>query len=291
LCALREGLIHSSTGIIHDQAAGKYLLETSWGWGKYTTAAARIFNGRVHRISSAKPLYVFSSVGYHGIVEDLSAILALQERGHRFDVILEKRNSWMSKLVQLFLPADDSVIQTEAGVWISAPNLLITTKSAFGEFPHPDLLATLRRGARRLEGKSAFAPRLFISRGDAPSRTCPEETRIAEHYRGRGYQTLRLSEIHVRDQVLALREATAVAGLHGAGLTNLVWGQKAIRVHELYFSSWFNSCYACLSHSLGHSYHNLKIDPDAAGGTDPLQRLTDLPDDGWPASAASPARS
>jgi hypothetical protein len=105
LCRVRRGLINLSTGIIHVPEARKYLLETCWGWAKYTTASVRLFNRRVHRIPSGAPVYVFAGVGYHGIVEDLSAILLLREQGHQFKVLVDGRNEWMLGLLALFLPA------------------------------------------------------------------------------------------------------------------------------------------------------------------------------------------
>ncbi len=266
LCRVRRALINLSTGIIYDPEARKYLLETCWGWAKYTTASVRLHNRRVHRIPSGAPVYVFAGVGYHGIVEDLSAILLLREQGHQFKVLVDGRNEWMLGLLALFLPASVEVIRAPAGSWIeAADDLLIVTKSAFGEFVHPRLLDALRRAARPLQGASPLRPRLFISRADTRNRAHGAEERLAAPFVERGFDLVRLSALNVREQVLAFQHATDVAGLHGAGFANLVWSQGPVQVDELYSPQYFNSCYACLAHTLGHPYasHRLTADPSA----------------------------
>jgi capsular polysaccharide biosynthesis protein len=134
--------------------------------------------------------------------------------------------------------------------------MLIATKSALGEFVHPGLIATLRAAAAGLPGRSTLPRKLFISRADSANRTYPHEGTIAETFRRHGFTPVTLGSLSVPEQLLAFREATHVAGLHGGGLVNLVWGQAPIEVFELYLQSHFNSCYSSLSFSLGHAYRN-----------------------------------
>jgi hypothetical protein len=259
LCRLRQGLVHLSTGVVHDLPSGKYIVDTSWGWGKYTTSQVRRFNRRIFPIENPRPVYVFTSVGYHGIMEDLSAILLLRELGHAFDIVIDERNHWMRHLLPLFLPPGTRVRPAPGGVWVTARDLLITTKSALGEFVHPRLLTTLRRAAERLPGHSTRGSKLFISRADTRNRAYPGEASLARAHAAQGFEVLTLGTLPVTDQVLAFRNATHVAGLHGAGLANLVWGRNSIQVTEFYLPEFFNSCYASLSLTLGHRYANTSL--------------------------------
>ncbi len=265
LCRVRRGLINLATGIVYDPQARKYLLETCWGWAKYTTASVRLYNRRAHRTAPGTPVYVFAGCGYHGIVEDLSAILLLREQGHEFRILVDGRNQWMLGLLALFLPPSVEVIRAPAGSWIEAADeMLIVTKSAFGEFVHPQLLEALRRAARRIPGRSPLGSRLFISRADTPNRAHGSEDQLAAPFVERGFNRVRLSELSVGEQVLAFQHATDVAGLHGAGFTNLVWSQTQVRIDELYSPQYYNSCYVCLAHTLGHLYANHRLTADPA---------------------------
>jgi hypothetical protein len=271
LCELSGGLVHLSTGIIHDPDSGKHVVETSWGWGKYSTAAARNYQRRESFIPSAKPIYAFTSVGYHGVMEDLSCLLLLRRLGMEFDVVIDERSKWMIGLLALLLPQTVRVLPLPGGTWVRAERMIIATKSAFGEFVHPELLAELREAAVGLPGRSTLPRKLFVSRADTANRTYPHEGAIAETFRRHGFTPVTLGSLSVQDQLLAFREATHVAGIHGAGLTNLVWGQESIDVSELYLKSYYNSCYSSLCFSLSHPYRNYLL-----SDTDEPPELTGL---------------
>jgi hypothetical protein len=264
LCELSGGLVHLSTGIIHDPDSGKYVVETSWGWGKYSTAAARNYQRRETFIPSAKPVYPFTSVGYHGVMEDLSCLLLLRDLGMEVDVVIDERNQWMIRLLGLLLPQTIRVLPLRGGIWVRAERMVIATKSAFGEFVHPSLIATLRAAAAGLPGRSSLPRKLFVSRADTANRSYPHEGAIAETCQRHGFTPVTLGSLSVQDQLLAFREATHVAGLHGGGLANLVWGQESIDVLEFYLLSHYNSCYSSLCFSLGHPYRNHLLSENSA---------------------------
>jgi capsular polysaccharide biosynthesis protein len=181
-----------------------------------------------------------------------------------FDVVIDERSQWMLSLLGLLLPQSVRVLPLRGGTWVRAERMLIATKSALGEFVHPGLLATLRGAAAGLAGRSSLPRKLFISRADTVNRTYLHEGAIAERFQRQGFTPVKLATLSVQDQLLAFREATHVAGLHGGGLANLVWGQESIDVFELYLLSHYNSCYSSLCFSLGHPYRNRRLSEEGA---------------------------
>jgi hypothetical protein len=60
----------------------------------------------------------------------------------------------------------------------------------------------------------------------------------------------------VTDKVLAFRDVAHVAGLHGAGLANVIWGRNSIHWTEFYLPKFVHRCDASPRLPLGHRYAN-----------------------------------
>lgn len=264
---LSDAYVSLGNGNVFFPFAGKYVFETSWGWAKYRTASIGTFKrDNVIEITSGRPLYLFSGRGYHGVMEDLSSILLLHERGEKFDIVIAADNDWMRQLLDNLLPEEFNIRTVTGRPWVKAREFIVTTKSAFGEFVHPGLIKHLNNAVRNVQGESDKG-KLFISRSDSNNRTYREEEGLTQLFLDQGYTRVVLSEMSVREQIVAFKHADAVAGLHGAGFVNLVWCQTPVKVTELYFHSHFNSCYSSLSYILGHNYNNFLLTDTVDFGT------------------------
>ena len=95
---------------------------------------------------------------------------------------------------------------------------------------------------------------LFISRSDASRRQLLNEneliTYIEESY-GITLYKVTPSLLPLFDQINLFRSATAVIGLHGAGLSNIMFCAEGTKVIELALSHSDNICYQYLSSALG----------------------------------------
>ena len=250
---IRNATTHLGTGTVYLADSDQYFVESSWGWGKYRTLSPRSYRKRrAIKIVSKRPVYIFSSSGYHGIVEDLAAILKLLDFGYQFNVVIDPSDRWMNGLLDLFLPTNLDRIEVARGSWVNASKTFAVTKSAFGEFVNPDMIKTLNKAGREY-GEGAHTKDIFIARADSYKRQFNTE-RLENRYRNLGYETVILGEMKVRDQVSLFRSARRVAGMHGAGFVNLLWSDPGVCVNEYYHHSHFNSCYFALSHHLAHVY-------------------------------------
>ena len=254
-CIFKGSYTHLGTGVVFLPRVQKYFLETSWGWGKYRTLNLKKFGGSKTTIKANCPVYVFSSVGYHGVVEDLAAILLLLDQGIEFSIVLDADNTWMRNLVELFLPDSVERFYIKGNVWISADSTISVTKSAFGEFVNPTLIKKLNDVAKKITPHQE-SKNIFISRPYSTARYSNVESLLEKKFIGDGFDKVDLAEMTVKDQVSLFRSAKKVVGMHGAGFVNLAWSNPGVVVLEFYFESHFNSCYSALSHLLGHHYGN-----------------------------------
>lgn len=260
LYALEDFHVHSSTGVLFSELQEMFFVDFAWGWGNPRSCKMPKFHrSKISKIETNLPIYVAAGHGYHGIVDDLSAILLLRRRGESFKIALEHGRKWMEQLLEAFGFASTDILRVERNSWLKAPYLLAITKPAFGEFVHPELLKELRNAALDWHDDKPECDKLYISREKAASRAFSNERQLRELFQEAGFSSVILEEIPVSDQIKLFVNAKQIAGLHGAGLTNLVWNQKEASVLELYQSGKFNSCYSAMAASLGHSYSNLSV--------------------------------
>jgi len=257
---IRDCYTNNNNGVVYLPQNRKYFLETCWGWGKHRTRVLSGFNsGKKITVESENPIFVFSGTGYHGIVEDLAISLTLLDHGIVFDIVLDSSDKWMKGLVDLFLPNNIGRIYLKKGYWINAYETIAVTKSSFGEYVNPTLIKKLADAARNITNKGP-KEKLFISRSDSSKRSNSSENTLEKNYISKGYRPVVLSNLSVIEQVSLFRQASAVAGMHGAGFVNLVWSEPGVEVEEFYLSSHFNACYHSICEYVGHNYSSICVD-------------------------------
>ncbi len=87
--------------------------------------------------------------------------------------------------------------------------------------------------AHRVEPAPFGAARLYISRRKAAQRPLATEAAIEDALISRGFQVVTFETMSMQDQVRAMRDAEIIVAPHGAGLTNLVFAERARLLVEL----------------------------------------------------------
>lgn len=106
---------------------------------------------------------------------------------------------------------------------------------------------------------SAPASAIFISRSRAPRRYIENEPAISEALALLGVRTVCMEAYSFSEQIAILRDARVLIGLHGAGLTNMLFMPPGGAVLELRFAEdAHNNAYFSLAHAMGHRYYYLK---------------------------------
>jgi capsular polysaccharide biosynthesis protein len=140
---------------------------------------------------------------------------------------------------------------------------------------NPDLINRLRS---LLAVQSGAAPhrKIYISRQKAKVRKVVNEAAVIACLEQYGYEVHFLEDYTIAQQIALLSQAVAITGLHGAGLTDMLFMPPGGQVLELRNEEDRNNCYFALSSDLGHAYyyltskgntanmHNVEIEVDLA---------------------------
>jgi hypothetical protein len=90
--------------------------------------------------------------------------------------------------------------------------------------------------------------KLYLKRGNVPSRKVINEDEIMDYLIANGFQILDPGLLSIPEQVRIFQNASTVISAHGAGLTNLLFVPKDCKVIELFSTDYFRTdCYFTLS--------------------------------------------
>lgn len=122
----------------------------------------------------------------------------------------------------------------------------------------PRIIGHIRR-SHGVEGGVAPAggPRIYLSRRDARTRMLENEAAVVETLAGRGFEEVLMGELPPSEQVRIAAEASAVAGPHGAALTNIVFCAPGAPVFEFFNPEAGTTAYFQIARSVGLDYRTV----------------------------------
>lgn len=95
--------------------------------------------------------------------------------------------------------------------------------------------------------------KIFVSREDAGRRMLKNREEVLEILKSRGFKSYKLAELSFEEQVYLFSNAEKIVGVHGAGLTNILFSSNA-EVVEI-FGALFKPTYYLMAEALGINYH------------------------------------
>lgn len=114
----------------------------------------------------------------------------------------------------------------------------------------------------RLRDRLAHKPaqpshrKIFISRAKARVRRILHEGAVQDLLKTHGYETHYMEDYTLAQQIALMAETRALVGLHGAGLTNMLFMQPGAQVLELRNAGDDHSnCFFNMASDLGHRYY------------------------------------
>jgi len=216
----------------------------------------------------------WSSNYFHWMIDALPRLLVAREEGVTAPVVVPEYFS-RQKFVQdsldflkvpYFLARDDQItlVKRLTGVTQVAP-------TGHGD---PNILNKLRllieatvENSRTLEG--SVAPkrrRLWVSRDGAAYRKISNEANLLPVLSKYGFEVICSEDFSFEEQMVMFSGAEVVAGIHGAGLTNMLVAQTGAQVLEIRRrGDAHNNCYFTLAAACGHSYWYLEADEEEPG--------------------------
>lgn len=109
--------------------------------------------------------------------------------------------------------------------------------------------------------------RIYIER-NAPTRNLNNATEMRDLFRSDGWEIVDPATLRFEQQIELFRDASHIVGVHGAGLTNLLWAPKQAQVLEFMPSRRRNACYSGISLSIGIAHTTLVCPSDRSGNID-----------------------
>jgi hypothetical protein len=108
-----------------------------------------------------------------------------------------------------------------------------------------------------VERNPAGKRRLWISRSRARYRRLQNEDEIYSVLERVGFEKVEMEKLTFREQVDTLSQADAVAGPHGAGMTDLLFAPRGIPVLEIFPPEFVNPVFYSMANSLDQEYYYL----------------------------------
>jgi len=104
-------------------------------------------------------------------------------------------------------------------------------------------------------GANTGGRRIYISRRHAAKRRLLNEADLRPLLDLHGFEVVCMEDLTFAEQVRLSANCTVIAGLHGAGLTHMLWMPPGGRVIEIRAKGdSHNNCYYGLASDLGHKY-------------------------------------
>ena len=208
-------------------------------------------------LSQGRPVIAIPSNGfYHWLIEDLAPFLfALRKLEN--PIILANQNcpSYVENLLKL-LP--NEVVKSSRFVHLES--YTFATKGQDTGWPHPVDIATLRDFfqlsiSATVPGKKVYISRLSVTRSPA------FEQKLQDTLEKSGWLILHTEKMTLEEQIAEISSAEILCGVHGAGLSGMIWMQKGSQVIELGVPR-FVPCFARMSAACSHSYLRIEYERD-----------------------------
>ncbi len=200
------------------------------------------------------------SNGYFHWLSDVLPRLELQPRGHLavpvvhlFPYVLETLKAY----------PELQPILISKGQRLMAPSITqISPVAPTGNY-RPEIMQAIRRRFLSYFARDVrfVGKKVWISRQRAPKRKIVNEVDLIPILEKHGWEIVFMEDLDFAAQVKLMAESVALGGLHGAGLTNMLFIPAGGSVLEIRFrGDAHNNCYFSLASAMEHDYWYLQAD-------------------------------
>lgn len=214
---------------------------------------------------------------YHWLFDVLPRLhliqLSIQTSGLKPSKYVLNRNVPMAfqdeTLNMVGIPAE-SRLETHPEFHLQADNLIVPSQimtSALTDYPKwvCDYLRSVMLPHADEEVMNG-PERIYVSRARAGTRRILNEQEVMESLSAKGFVSVELESMTVRQQIRLFRSAKWVVAPHGAGLTNLVFCEPGTKVLELFAPYYMPRQYWLISNHCGLDYWYLAGTGDGREG-------------------------
>jgi len=192
---------------------------------------------------------------YHWLIEELPTFLILNSKYPDMDILTNKvKPDYLLSFIDQFKL---SVIDVED--FVNVTEYRFVQKEQDSSWPNPNNLQILRNHFLTGLGKSNKSKdsKVYISRINS-TRSPKFEKTLVDRLKEKDWIIVEPGSLSLFEQVEIFASANVIAGIHGAGLTGVVWANPGTKVIELHNELWkYPPVYSRISSMLGLDYNYL----------------------------------
>jgi capsular polysaccharide biosynthesis protein len=233
---------------------------------RYSTQPSHVFDVDSSRVSKqSDPRLTFVGFHawhhnyYHWMTQCLPSMFWSLRAGDPSDMVfaLPRLNLWQEHTLELAGLRELEFCSTDSHAQYEVNRLAYTTFTQGASTYRPSIKAVefFRTLRSRVERMSASADSvIYVSRKDANVRNMANEAELCERLQEQGVEIVIPSQLSLEMQIDKFRNAKAVLGPHGAGLTNIIFCEAGAALYEIMSDRKPNPCYAILAQAMGINY-------------------------------------
>ena len=214
--------------------------------------------------SLEKGLWISSFWGhnyFHWVTESLTRLSALNGKFKEYPVLLPyylKDQSYVFESLEILGYTWVSIGEKSV---MRIKDLVTFERTAPSFNYHQKAICKLRDAFRNTKPELKQSKKIYISRSKATKRRLINENELLPHLIQLGYEIHQFEQYNLQQQMELMIQATHLAGIHGAGLTNMLYMAPESKVLEFRFvGDRTNNCFFTLASDLGHSYYYTQND-------------------------------
>jgi len=190
----------------------------------------------------------------------------------KYVFVLSNPSKYFDKVCKEFFPDLNYIIIPKNETWRFKHLIVPSLSNHKDGILTPHMPAWLRHLSNRVKHKDTKPQRkIIITRENAQNRNIQNSEQMIMALKG--WETVDLEDMSIKDQVQTFAEATHIVSPHGAGLTNLLWCAEGTQVFELTHEAFFGKkVYPVLSKHLGLKHTVILCDTIPIQGKKPKNK-------------------
>jgi len=198
---------------------------------------------------------------YHWLVEAIPKLLATQLDLSAVVVVLPAHyRQWGFHAETLKHLGAEVEFFDEVKERLFFQQLFLPLNVSLGGTANPMFIRMIRERFRADAAAKEKGRKIYCSRALATKRRIVNEAEVTDYLKREGFEVVFWEKLSFSEQVQVAAQATILIGLHGAGLTNMMFMSPQSTVLELTRTREDNFCYEYLAHAADLQYHSLECE-------------------------------